>query len=213
MAGAVCVVFAAIIALSAVHTARRNRREHQALQQWADQHGWTLTRQPDVDWGRQLPGGNNHGVSHCFSAVLSGRPVTVAAYSVTDASDGTTTNNTHQHVVTVAALRRALPPAAVEPRGPVSRLTRALFGAGETATGHTDFDRAFRIRAAAGTPAAWVSPELVAAHLAGRVPASWSVRGNELLCHRPGHLQPHYVPGHAAVILSLADLLDGRIGS
>jgi hypothetical protein len=210
MAGAVGVVFATITAISAVHTARRNRRTHDRQQQWADQHGWTLTRHPTVGWGRQLPGGNKHGVSHCFSTVLHGRPVAVAEYSVTDAGDGTSIN-THYHVVTVATLGREFPAASVEPRGPVSRLRHGLLGSGETVTGNPHFDRAFRIRTATpGAPTAWLSPELAAAQLTGRVPASWSVRGNELLCHHPGRLEPHDVPAEAAVILPLADLLDGH---
>lgn len=207
MAGAVCVVFAAIVAISAGYAARRRRRVHEQWQQWADRNGWTLTLRPAVDWGRQLPGGNKHGVSHSFSAVVHGRPVSVAEYSVTDGSDGTTTN-THHHVITAATLRRPVPATSVEPRGPASRLRAGLFGAGETATGDPDFDRAFRIRTSA--PAAWFPPGLAAAQLAGRVPASWSARGDEVLCHQPGRLEPDEVPARAAAILPLADLLDGR---
>ena len=204
--GAACGVLAVLVALGVVLAAGRRRREHDRLRRWVEQHGWTLTRQPEVDWGRELPGGNKHGVSHCFSTVLHGRPVSVAAYSVTDAGDGTAVN-THHHVVAAATLRRPLPSTTVEPRGAVSR----FLGTGRTTTGHPDFDRAFHLRTT--TPAAlpgWFTPALAAAQLARRVPASWSVRGTELLCHHPGRLEPHAVPAEAAALLPLADLLDGR---
>ena len=211
--GAFCLVFAALIALLAIFTSRRRRRDQQAMQQWADRHGWTFRTHPRVDWGRLMPGGNRHGVSHAFSSVLAGRRVTVAQYSVTDASDGTTTN-THYHVITVALLDHPLPSTQVEPRGRASRLKSQLLGTGDTATGNPDFDRDFRIRTT--EPAAlrqWFSPPLIAAHLTGRVPPSWSVQGAELLCQRPGRLHADEVPGHAAAVLPLADLLDGRSGS
>src|SRR6266540_6224522 len=101
--GALCVVFAVVVALIAVYSVRRERGHRDRMRRWADRNGWTLTTDPNVDWGRRLPGGNRYGVGHTFSTVLSGRPVHVAEYSVTDASDGTTTN-THHYVVTVAQL-------------------------------------------------------------------------------------------------------------
>jgi hypothetical protein len=208
--GGLCVVFVAILA---VYSMRRERRRRDQMRQWAEGNGWTLTAHPSVDWGRRLPGGNKHGVGHTFSSVLHGRPVSVAEYSVTDASDGTTTN-THHHVVTVARLNRPLPLTQVEPRGRASRLKTKFLGPGETATGNADFDRDFRIRT--HDPAAlrqWFSPGLIAAHLARQVPSSWSVQGTELLCHRPGHLNPDEILGHAAAVLPLANLLDGRNGT
>jgi hypothetical protein len=207
-----CVVFAALAAILAVYSGRRVRRHQRRMQQWADRNGWTLTAHPHVEWGRRLPGGNTHGVSYTFSSVLDGRRVNVAQYSVTDASDGTTTN-THHHVVTVALLNRPLPSTQVESRGRASRLTSRFLDSGETATGNPGFDRDFRIRTR--EPAAlrqWFSPPLIAAHRSGQVPSSWSVQGAELLCHRPGRLDPDEVQGHAAAVLPLADLLDGRDG-
>ena len=208
--GAFCLVFAALVALLAIFSSRRRRRDRQAMQQWADRHGWTFRPHPRVDWGRLMPGGNRHGVSHAFSSVLAGRRVNVAEYSVTDGSDGTTTN-THYYVITVALLDQPLPSTQVEPRGRASRLKNKLLGPGETATGNPDFDRQFRI----GTtePAAlrqWFPPALIVAHLTGQVPSSWRVHGAELLCQRPGRLHTEEVPGHAAAVLPLADLLDGR---
>jgi len=212
MIGALCVVSAALVAIIAVYSVRSRRRHRDRMRQWADRHGWTFTSHPDVDWGRWLPGGNRHGVGDMLSSVLHGRPVSVAEYSVTDASDGTTTN-THYHVVIVTALARSLPSTQLEARGGVSRLKSRLVGPGDCATGNADFDRAFRLRSS--EPAAvpqWFSAPLIAAHLSGRVPVPWSVQGNQLLYHRPGRLDPNEIPGHAAAILPLATMLDGHGG-
>ncbi|MET8151447.1 hypothetical protein ACIBSW_17275 [Actinoplanes sp. NPDC049668] len=211
-AAALCIVFAALIAVIAVYSVRRERRRKARLQQWADRNGWTLTLRPDVDWGRRLPGGNRHGVGPTFSAILDGRPVSVAEYSVTDASDGTTTN-THHHVVTVARLSRPLPPTQVEPRGRTSRLKNRILGPGDTATGNPDFDREFRIHT--NDPATlhhWFTAPLITAHLTRQVPPSWSVQGTELLCHQPGRLNPNQIRDHAAAVLPLADQLDRHLG-
>lgn len=211
--GALCVVSAALVAIIAVYSVRSRRRHRDRMRQWADRHGWTLTSHPDVDWGRRLPGGNRHGVDDMFSSVLHGRPVSVAEYSVTDASDGTTTN-THHYVVTVTTLARRFPSTQIEARGRVSRLKSRLVGPGDCATGNADFDRAFRLRTTEpATLPQWFSAPLIAAHLSGRVPVPWSVQGNQLLCHRPGRLDPDEVPGHAAIVLPLATLLDGYGGA
>ena len=208
MIGAFCVVSAALVAILAILTGRRRRREQHRMREWADRNGWTMTAHASVGWGHRLPGGNKHGVGATFSTVSGGRRISVAEYSVTDASDGTTTN-THYYVVMVAVLNRAFPPTAVAPRGRVSRLKNSVLGSAENATGHPDFDRAFRIDAAGpGSLRQWFSEPLIAAHLTGQVPTPWSVEGTELLCYRPGRLQVEEIPGHAAAVLPLADLLD-----
>jgi hypothetical protein len=213
LVGALCLVCAALVALIAVYQVRRQRRRRRQTQQWADHNGWTLTRNPRVEWGRLLPGGNRHGISHTFSRVIEGRRVNVAQYSVTDASDGTTTN-THYHVVAVVVLSRSYPSIQVEPRGRASRLKNKLLGPGETASGNPDFDREFIIRTSeASAVRQWLSPALTAAQLNGRIPAAWSVHGTELLCHRPGELNPDDVPGYAGAALSLATLLEPGSGN
>ena len=180
MAGALCAVVAALVAIVAASSSRRRRRHRKLMRQWADNNGWTYTPQPGVDWGRRLPGGNTNGITQAFSRVLQDRQVSVAEYSVTDASDGTSTN-THWYVVTAAVLHRPLPATQVEPRGPASRLRSKLFGPDETTTGNPDFDRAFRIRTVEPTGLRqWFSPPLVTAHLAGRASPVWNVRGTEL---------------------------------
>ena len=209
MAAALCVAVAILVAIVAVFTGRRRRRHRQEMRQWADTNGWTFTPQPAVNWGSRLPGGNKRGITETLSTVLHGRRVTVAEYSVTDASDGTTTN-THWYVVTAVVLHRPLPATQVEPRGRASRLRTKLFGPDETATGNADFDRAFRIRTA--DPAAlphWFPSQLITAHLTGQVPPTWNVQGNELLRWQPGRLQPVDIPRHVATLLPLADLVDG----
>lgn len=205
MIGALCALFAVLVALITVYAIRREHRHRNRMQQWADQNGWTLTWHPAVVWGRHLPGGNKHGVSHSYSGVLHNRPVQVAEYSTTDAD-----TNTHHHVITVVRLRRPLPETQVEPRGAASRMWGSLFGRGDTATGNTDFDRAYRIRTTAPDALSHLfSSALITAQLAGQTPPSWRVEGAELLAHQPGRLKPDSVPHHAATMLPLADLLDG----
>ncbi|MFI7599175.1 hypothetical protein [Actinoplanes sp. NPDC049681] len=207
--GAFCVVFLALVVVAAVFGSRRRRREQDRMRQWAARKGWTFTAHPHVDWGRQLPGGNRNGIDYAFSTVLRGRPVTVAQYSVTEASDGTTTN-THYPIVTVAVLKRSFPSVEVTARARASRLKSALFGGGETATGNPDFDRNFRVRTTA--PAAmrhWLSPSLIAAQLGGQVPSTWNMQGTELFYHRPGRLELDEIADHAIALTPLADLLDG----
>ena len=208
----VCLVFAVLIAGVAVISIHRRRRHDRRLQRWADTNGWALTRHPRVEWGRQLPGANPHGISHTFSTMLHGHRVNVAQYSVTDASDATTTN-THHHVVTVVTLDQPYPSTQIEPRSRASRLKNKLLSPDETATGNPDFDRDFRIRTTA--PAAlqqWFTQPLITAHLTGQVPPAWSVHGTELLHHQPGRLHPDEIPAHAAAVLPLADLLDNHLG-
>jgi hypothetical protein len=207
--GAVCVVLTALVAIIAVYSVRRQRRDRDRMRQWADHNGWTVTLNPSVDWGRRMPGGNRNGVGHTFTRVLHGRQVSVAEYSVTDASDGTTTN-THYYVIMVARLSRSLPTTNVELRPRTSRLAVRVRGAGETATGNADFDRAYRVQTTEPTTLnQWLSPRLITAYLARRQPGSWGVRGTELFCYSPGRLTADEIPGHAATALSLADLLDG----
>jgi hypothetical protein len=124
-------------------------------------------------------------------------------------SDGTSTN-THWYVVTAVVIHRRWPATQVEPRGRTSRLHNDLFGPDETATGSPDFDRKFRIRTA-GPDAIrlWFPLPLITAHLAGRVPTAWNVRGTELLHWQPGRLNPGDIPDHTSTALLLAELLDG----
>jgi hypothetical protein len=209
MAGALCVAVAVLVTIVAVYSARSRRRHRARMQHWASSNGWTYTPQRAVDWGRRLPGGNKNGITDAFSRVVDGRQVSVAEYSVTDASDGTSTN-THWYVITVAVLHRPLPATQVEPRGLASGLRSARRGLDEAAIGNPDFDRAFRIRTA--DPAGlrhWFSLPLAAAHLAGRVPPVWSVHGTEVLRWQPGRLKIDDLTGLTTAILMLGDLLDG----
>ena len=208
LTAALCGMGMLLVVIVAVIGVRGQRRRRARMRQWADRHGWTLTRRPAVDWGRSMPGGNPDGIEHLFTRVIDGRRVDVAEYSVTDAGDGST-QNTHHWVVTATTLRWPLPGMSLAPRDPVSRLARKLFGGEDTATGDRDFDRRFRVRA--GEPAAvrrWLSGQLIAAQLAGRVPPAWQVHGAGLLCHRPGALDLDEIPAHAAATVTLAGLLE-----
>lgn len=193
-AAALCVAFTVLTALVAVVSTRSRRRHQAQLGQWAAAQGWAYEPRPDVSWGALLPGGNRHGVQEAFTALFGDRPVTVAEYSVTDA-----TSNTTFHVLTVAALHRPRPAIQVRPRGRLSRAGRP--------TGNPGFDRAFRVTTADGTPQ--LPPAVVDAQLTGRVPPTWTVSGNEVLHWQPGRLDPADLNTHAAAILHLAELLDG----
>jgi hypothetical protein len=213
LAATLCVVIVVLVAVTATIGYRARRRRFERMRLWAERNGWTFTPHPDVDWGRHLPGGNKHGVGPTFSCILHGRPVNVAEYSVTDASDGTTTN-THHHVVTVTQLTRPVPPTRVEPRSRTSRLKNTLLGPDETATGDPDFDRAFRIRTHDPVDLRQrFSAPLITAHLNAQVPQSWTVQHKQLLHHRPGRLILDQIPSDAAAALRLADLLDGHTTS
>ena len=111
-------------------------------------------------------------------------------------------------VVVVVRLGRPYPLIAVDSRGAFSKLGRKLFGDGQAATGNDEFDRRFRI--ATKEPAIArqvVGPQLIAAHLAGTVPA-WTVSGPELLTYREGTIdRPDRIPVLAEPTLRIADLL------
>jgi hypothetical protein len=199
------------------HTGWRGR---DGLADWARAHNWVLTPGPAVDWGARLPGGNRGGVAFAVSTTIGGRVVSAAEYAYTEthigsAPDGaggstsTTSSHTHEFVVTVVRLRRTYPPMSVEPRGRLARLGRRVFGAGGAVTGNPAFDRGFRVQTP--DPAAarqLITPALVAAHLAGTVPA-WSVYGAELLAYHPGRIKdPEHIPALVAPLLRVATLLD-----
>jgi hypothetical protein len=218
-AGILCLLVVALTIAAVIAGRRRERRRTDRLQAWARQNGWTVIPHPAVHWGARLPGGNRRGVTVAVSGAVSGRPVSVAEYvatvaQTTSAPDGmggtttSTTTTTHHYTAAVAALSRPMPYVAVERRGRVSRLARAVLGPGETASGNADFDRAFRIRTA--EPAGvrrWCTPALIDAHLRGQMP-DWSVTGTEVLTFRAGRLDPSTIPDEAARIAFLGAHLD-----
>jgi hypothetical protein len=98
---------------------------------------------------------------------------------------------------------------AIRRRGVISELGQALFGPGETATGHEAFDREYRVSADIPSAArTYLRPELIAAHLAVRLP-DWSLDRDELLTYRDGRIdEPLRVPAEARMALRVAALLD-----
>jgi hypothetical protein len=210
-----CVALVGLVILIAVLEQRRQRRRWASLAAWAARNEWAIVAKPDVDWGSRLPGRNKRGVAFALSGVVQGRSVSVAEYSYVERTssrraDGSsdTTTTTHHFVVTVARLNRALPSTSVGPRGTMSKWARSLFGPGETATGHQDFDRAYRI--ATADPAAirhWCTPALINEHLVNGAPA-WSVHGSELMVIRPGQIKdPEQIKTSVQPAVRLAALL------
>ena len=204
------VVVGGLLAVLIVVTVRQARRREQMFRQWATRAGWTLTERPQTGWYRFLPGGNRYGVSRALSGTVRGRPVTVAEYTHRERRviGETSSISTHRYVVVVVRLGRPYPLIAVDSRGAFSKLGRKLFGDGQAATGNDEFDRRFRI--ATKEPAIArqvVGPQLIAAHLAGTVPA-WTVSGLELLTYREGTIdRPDRIPVLAEPTLRIADLL------
>ncbi|MFG3703671.1 hypothetical protein ACGF7U_02900 [Micromonospora sp. NPDC047670] len=194
---------------------RRERERRERWRHWAAHHGWAYVERPQVAWTDRVPGRSRRGVRFALTGTLHGRPVGVAEYAYTEThtstgADGnqTTSSQTHTYVVCSVWLRRQFPPLAVAPRHLFSKLGRALFGSDTYATGYEEFDRQWRVGAAAPGQQALVGPTLIGAHLAGAVPA-WSVRGAELITYRRGRLEdPALVPSLAAPLITVADLLE-----
>lgn len=172
----------ALIVVLVVVSARRERARQARIRQWAANRGWTVTTRPGAfEWTSRLPGGNRRSVSLILSGTAYGRPVGVAEYtytteSMTDSS-GNRSTTTHHLIVTLVRLPVSYAPVAVQPRGALSRLGRAIFGDRAASTGHEDFDRQFRVQTKdPATSRALVGPALIAEHLAGRAPP-WSIGG------------------------------------
>jgi hypothetical protein len=212
----VCVLLFALTVLAVVAGRRARRRRWERTRQWAREHGWQATQQPNVDWWRRLPGANPRGVTLLLAGVVRGRPVHVAQYEITDTTvttnaDGSTAtgSNTRQYTVVVAALRTVLPDIAVEPRGALSRLKNRAAGPGTAGTGDAQFDHEFRIRTSAPQAVArWCTPQVRAAHASGHVLVPWTAQGRELLHFARGPVDLTTVIPYAESLVWLADSLD-----
>ncbi|MEH1100408.1 hypothetical protein [Micromonospora sp. CPCC 205561] len=209
------LLLGAVLTVIVVVAHRRERDRRDWWRRWAAHYGWTFTENPQAAWTDRLPGRNRRGVRFVLTGTMHGRPVGVAEYAYTEThtstgADGntTTSSQTHSYVVTLVWLRRPFPELAVAPRRAFSRLGRALFGDDGYATGNAEFDRQWRVGAAVPGQQTLVGPTLVAAHLAGAVPA-WSVRGAELVSWRFGRLHdPALVQSLLTSLITVADLLE-----
>jgi len=145
--------------------------------------------------------------------------VSVGEYSYTETTTSTSTDangamststssNTYHFVVIVVMLATAFPPMSLAPRGALSKLGRAMFGDGSTATGDPRFDKVFRIRTTAPQAVPHVfRPQLIAETLAGGLGA-WSLSGQQLLAYQPGRLaDPALIPALAWPLVRVAGLL------
>lgn len=208
-----CAAFVALIVVLIVFSVRRERQRQARIRQWAASRGWTVTAKPGaMEWTSRLPGRNRRGVSLLLSGTLYGRPVTIAEYSYTTESmadsSGNRSTTTHYLLVTLVRLPGSYPPIAVQPRGALSKLGRAIFGEGAAATGHEEFDRQFRVETKdPAASRALVGPALVTEHLAGRIPA-WSLAGQDLLTWQQGRIKdPSELETLAVPVVRVADLL------
>jgi hypothetical protein len=200
--------FTAVVLIAlAVWRARRERARKAEISQWAVSRGWTVTPRPGVlEWTSRLPGTNRGGVSLIVSGTVNGWPVRVAEYSYTTSSEDSTT--THRYVVTAVLLAAWYEPVAVQSRGGISRLGKAIFGDNAAATGHEDFDRQFRVKTTdLATSRALLGPALIAEHLAGQIPA-WSLAGQDLLAWQEGKIgDASRIEGLAAGLVRVATLM------
>lgn len=193
---------------------RKERDRKAALWNWAAAHGWTFLESSRAPWTDRLPHGRSSRLGVTMSGPYGGRWVTVAEYSyqTTTTSGDSTTTHTHDFLVVVVHLEAGYPPVAVQPRGLVSQLGRAVFGDKPTATGNVLFDSQFRITAPDPAYAkAMVLPPLIDAHIARAVPC-WSLAGAELLTCTPLSRKlrdPSVIPGYIAPVVRVAELLGG----
>jgi hypothetical protein len=213
----------ALMIIACVISARRARARRQRLQLWADHHGWAVQKNPSVPWARRLPGRGGR-VSLLVHGTIGGRPVGVANYSYTTTTTtfrttnsstfsnrtSSTTTTTHNYLVTAVRTAHRYPPLAVAPRSAPSRLGRRMFGDAQTATGHPEFDRRFRVNTRhPDIGRRVIGPALITAHLAGHVPARWSLAEHDLLTWRHGSrlTEPDQIPALTGSLLRVAELL------
>jgi hypothetical protein len=209
--GGLFALLAVLVVVGVMVGARRERERQDRIRQWAARYGWHVAKSPTMDWAKRLPGQNRRGISLMVSGRMHNRPVGVAEYFYTTEStnsNGSSSTTTHYYLVTAVRLTESYPPLAVQPRGALSRLGRAMFGDNATATGHDPFDRQFRVHTRDPAYArALVGPALITEHLAGRIP-EWSLAGYDLLTWQTGRLSdPRQIPTLAAPLLRVADLL------
>src|SRR5262245_25475619 len=160
----------------AIVSYRREQARQDALGQWANGHGWTVTQKPAADWWQRMPGRNKRGVTLALDGALGGRSVTIAEYFYTETQYNSVGSPAHrtrtfQYVLLIVRLRQEGPTIAVVERGAWSRFGRVLFGDSATAVGQEDFDRAYKV--ATKDPFAVsnvLTPTLVQAHLDGQLP-------------------------------------------
>jgi len=209
--GGFFVLLIVLLIFAGVAASRRERERQDGIRRWAAHHGWHVAVSPAVDWEKLLPGGNRRGVSLLVSGWVHNRHVGVAEYSYTTSSTdsrGSTSTTTYHFIVILVRLTTSYPPLAVQPRGALSRLGRAMFGDKATATGHDLFDRRFRVQTRDPAYArTLVGPALITEHVAGRVP-EWTLAGHDLLTWQHGILSdPRQIPVLAAPLMRVADLL------
>jgi hypothetical protein len=202
------MIAAAVVLVLVARSAERKRIAH--IEQWARENDWYVVRRPSVGWCARVPGRNRRGATLQVLGSSHGYLVSVTEYHYTTSSSsgGSTSTTTHHYLVTAVRLAAAHPPVAVAPRGPVSRLGRALFGERPTAIGHPDFDRSFRLRTHhPDLGRVLLGPALVTEHLAGTVPF-WDLADHELITWQRGRItDPHRIPDHAVALIRVAMLL------
>ncbi|MEH1130656.1 hypothetical protein [Micromonospora sp. CPCC 206061] len=219
MIGLGLVLLIAFVVVATVLGVRHERRRRAALRDWARRHGWRYVEEPRVDWMSRMPGTSRRRVTLALTGVLNGREVTVADYSYIRSSTSTTTgadghsststsSTTHHFVVVVVSLPEPGPTLAVERRGGLSKLGRAILGDKPTALGDEQFDSKFRLTGPdPDTIRRYVGPALVAEHIAGRVPP-WSLYGSQLLTYYEGSIDdPERIPAFAEPLVRVAHLL------
>jgi hypothetical protein len=201
--------------IAVILTAKRRERERQdRIARWAAEHGWSIMKNPSISWIDQLPSRQGR-IPLLVYGSLNGLTVGVAEYTYTTVTQSTgpngqpsTTTITHALLVTAVRLPHRYPAVAVVRRGVLSRLSRAVFGEGATATGNAEFDRRFRIRTRHPDVArALIGPAVIVEHLADYLP-TWSLADQDLLTWREGRItDPGQIPALVEPLMRVAYLL------
>ncbi|WP_129663037.1 hypothetical protein [Phytoactinopolyspora endophytica] len=188
----VLAVTAAIIAVSMVAT--KKRRE--ALQALAGTHGWQWTSRDDALPATCPPGPPFRGHPRRAKArnVVTGRhrdhefAAFEYSYTTTTSSGQTTSTTTHTYAVWTITLPASLPPISLGAEGVLGGRVAKAFGFTRMDTGHSEFDRRYKVKCDdAGFGARVLHPAMVNL-LMDTDTWAWRIDGNVMLSYRKGHL-------------------------
>lgn len=212
------VIAVLIVVLRAVARAK-DRRYRSGLLAWAAARDWACREGGGGEWAALLPAGEGRrGVEAQLDGARQGRPVTVAHYSYQTTSTGTdsdgnrrTSTTTHALTVVVVRLAARYPAVALEHRGLGLgwglAVSRAVGRQPADLTGTGEFDRRYRVRAAAPAGSALVTPRLISAYLASDLPP-WQLSGDQLVITWPGPIRVEDLDQKVGQALTIAVLLD-----
>lgn len=220
--GLIIVIAVILIVVLGAAASRQDRRYRAGLADWATARGWTCREGGGGEWTTLLPTGDGRcGVRLQLDGSRSGRRVTVAHYwyQTTHTSSHrdshghrrtTTSTTTHALAVIVVWLAARYPAMGLQDRGLGLgwglALSRAVGREPPNLTGNEQFDRRYRIRAAAPGVSALVTPQVINAYLTSDLPP-WRLDGNQLVITWPGRIRVDEVDAEIGKALWITGLL------